>query len=155
MSLCHWSGDSHVVYWLVRKPPPQIRSAIVRLSYSLLSVRFHVCSVQFVNKCHFLSLESGAWYKIFKLRFEFRMMGCFLLAIAVSRAALGSTQPPIQWVPDALSLNIKRSGVKLTHSPPCSAEVKNVWSYTSIPLYVFMEWCIIEHRIYLHGVVLS
>jgi hypothetical protein len=31
-------------------------------------------------------------------------------------------------------------------SPPSSAEVKNAWSYTSIPQHVFMEWCLVKHR---------
>jgi len=26
--------------------------------------------------------------------------------------------------------------------PPSSAEVKDPWSYTSIPPYVFMAWCL-------------
>jgi len=33
----------------------------------------------------------------------------------VSRTALGSTQPPIQWVPGALSLGVKRSGREADH----------------------------------------
>jgi hypothetical protein len=28
----------------------------------------------------------------------------------------------------------------------CSAEVKNAWSYTSIPLYIFMAWYLSNHR---------
>jgi len=32
------------------------------------------------------------------------------------------------------------------HSPPSSAQVKNVWSYTSTPQYAFMEWCLVKHR---------
>jgi hypothetical protein len=59
-----------------------------------------------------------------------------------SREGLGiflfSTQPPIQWVPGALSLGTKRPGCEADHSPPSSAEVKNAWSYTSIPQYTFM-----------------
>jgi hypothetical protein len=47
----------------------------------------------------------------------------FLLATA-SRTALGPTQPPIQWVPGALSLGVKRPGREADHSPPSSAEVK-------------------------------
>jgi hypothetical protein len=45
----------------------------------------------------------------------------------------GPTQPPIQWVPGALSLGVKWPGREVDHSPPSSAEVKNEWSYTSTP----------------------
>jgi len=37
---------------------------------------------------------------------------------------LGPTQPPIQWVPGALFLEVKRPGREADHSPPPSAEVK-------------------------------
>jgi hypothetical protein len=47
----------------------------------------------------------------------------FLFTTA-SRPALGPTQPPIQWVPGALSLGVKRPGREADHSPPSSAEVK-------------------------------
>jgi hypothetical protein len=43
----------------------------------------------------------------------------------------GPTQPPIQSVPGALSLGVKRPGREADHSPPSSAEVKNAWSYNS------------------------
>jgi hypothetical protein len=56
---------------------------------------------------------------------------------------LGLTQPPIRWVPGALSLGVKRPGREADHSPPSSAEVKNACSYTSTP------------PIRLHDVVLS
>jgi hypothetical protein len=46
-------------------------------------------------------------------------------ATAVSWSALGPTQPPIQWVPEALSLRVKRPGHEANHSPPFNAEVKN------------------------------
>jgi hypothetical protein len=41
-----------------------------------------------------------------------------------SRTALGPTQPPIQLVPGALSLGVKRPGREADHSPPSSAKVK-------------------------------
>jgi hypothetical protein len=41
-----------------------------------------------------------------------------------SRTALGPTQPPVQWVPGALSLGVKQPGREADHSPPSSAEVK-------------------------------
>jgi hypothetical protein len=63
---------------------------------------------------------------------------------STSRPALGPTQLPIQWVPGALSLGIKRPGREADQSaPPSSAEVKNAWSYNSTP------------TIRLHGVLLS
>jgi hypothetical protein len=52
--------------------------------------------------------------------------------------ALGSTQPPIQWVPGALSPGVKWSGREADHSLPASAEVKKMWIYTSTPPYAFM-----------------
>jgi hypothetical protein len=65
----------------------------------------------------------------------------FLFSTA-SRPTLGPTQPPIQWVPEVLSLEVKRPGREDDHSPHSSAEVKNAWRYTSTPIR-------------LHGVVLS
>jgi hypothetical protein len=50
-------------------------------------------------------------------------LGIFLFTTA-SRTALGSTQPPTQWMPGASSLEIKRPGLEADHSPPSSAEVK-------------------------------
>jgi hypothetical protein len=61
----------------------------------------------------------------------------FLLT-TVSRPALGPTQLPIQWVPGAHSLGVKRPGREADHSLPFSAEIKNAWIYTSIPPYTFM-----------------
>jgi hypothetical protein len=68
-------------------------------------------------------------------------LGIFLLTTA-SGPALGHTQPPIQWVPAALSLGIKRPGSEADHSPSIT-EVNNAWSCTSTP------------PIRLQGVVLS
>jgi hypothetical protein len=64
----------------------------------------------------------------------------------VSRTTLGFTHLPIQWVANVLSLGLKRPGHKTDHAPLSSNEVKNAWSYTSIPQYVFMEWCLVKHR---------
>jgi hypothetical protein len=65
------------------------------------------------------------------------------LFTTVSKPALRTTQPPIQWVPGAPSLGVKLPGCEYDHSPPPSAEVKNANRYISTPL------------IGLHGVVLS
>jgi hypothetical protein len=52
-----------------------------------------------------------------------RGLGIFPFTTA-SRTALGPTQPPIQWIPGALSLGVKRPGREADHSSPSSAEVR-------------------------------
>jgi hypothetical protein len=50
---------------------------------------------------------------------------------------MGSTQPPVGWVPDALFYGVKRPGSEADHSP-FSADVKNGAAYTSIAPHVIM-----------------
>jgi hypothetical protein len=45
----------------------------------------------------------------------------------------------------------ERSGNEADHAPPCSVDVKNAWSHTSAPPYVFMMWCFIKHIIHLYN----
>jgi hypothetical protein len=52
-----------------------------------------------------------------------RGLGIFPVTI-VFRMTVGPTHPPIQWVPGALSLGVKRLGHEADHSPPSSAKVK-------------------------------
>jgi hypothetical protein len=57
----------------------------------------------------------------------------FLFSTAFS-PALGSIQPPVQWVWGRVGpfLEVKRNGVKMiTCSLSASAEAKTAWSYTS------------------------
>jgi hypothetical protein len=77
---------------------------------------------------------------LIKLFESLQGLGIFLFTTA-SRLTLGPTQPSIQEVPGAVSLGVKRPGHEADHSPPSSAEVKNVWSYTSTSQYAFMVWC--------------
>jgi hypothetical protein len=55
-----------------------------------------------------------------------------------SRPALGSTQPPIQWVPGALSPGVRRPDREADHSHPTSDKVKKTWIYTSTSQYAFV-----------------
>jgi hypothetical protein len=78
--------------------------------------------------------------------------GIFLFATS-SRLTLGPTQPPTQQVPGAFSLDgrgIKWPGHEADYSPSSSTKAKNVRSYTTIPPHIFMVWCLIKHRDFIH-----
>jgi hypothetical protein len=64
----------------------------------------------------------------------------------VSRTALRPTQPPIQRVLGALSLGVKRSGREAGTHFHLVPRSQNAWSYTSIPQYAFMSWCLVKLR---------
>jgi hypothetical protein len=67
------------------------------------------------------------------------------LFVTAFRPALGSAQPPIQGVPEALPVGVKRRRRKTDHLSPSRAKFKNKWSYTSFnPQTVFMAWCLIR-----------
>jgi len=87
------------------------------------------------SSCHFLPLRSKysphqsisrltTGWTIGLAGFEFRRGLKIFHSDTVSRLVLGPTQPPIQWVTEALSLGVKRPGHEADHSPPFSAEVK-------------------------------
>jgi hypothetical protein len=80
--------------------------------------------------------------------------GIFLFVTA-SRPVTG----PMQWVLGSFSLWVKQPGHGADHSSLSSAEVKNVFSYTSThsymsswhgawlsTVYVFMVWYLVKHR---------
>jgi len=58
----------------------------------------------------------------------------------------GPTQLHNKWSPGALSLGVKRPVCTADHSNSSTAEVKNTWSYTYTPPYVFIALCLIKHR---------
>jgi hypothetical protein len=55
-----------------------------------------------------------------------------------SRQTLGSTEPPVQWVPGTLSPEVERPGREADQSSTSSAEVRNAKICTPLPPYVFM-----------------
>jgi hypothetical protein len=69
-----------------------------------------------------IALGYGLDDRGFRVRFP-AGLGIFLFTTA-SRTALGPIQPPIQWVPGAVSLEVEWPGREADHSPPSSAEVK-------------------------------
>jgi hypothetical protein len=96
-----------------------------------LSTRVHINKIIILNKqFHSFSSVGRGWELMF-------------LFTTASRMALGLTQPPIQWLPGALSLEVRQPGLEADHSPPFNAEVKEC-----MELYLHSPIC-------LHGVALS
>jgi hypothetical protein len=62
-----------------------------------------------------------------------------------SRPALGSTKPPIHWVPGALSPGVKRPGREADHRQLVPRSRKYGFIH-SLPPYAFMAKCLIKHR---------
>jgi hypothetical protein len=108
-----------------------------------IQFQLYLCPTQRIVISFFTkSVGTALGWTIGVLGFDSRWgLGIVLLTTA-SRTALEPIQSPIQWVPEALSLGVKRPGREADHSPSSSAEVKYAWSYTSTP------------PIRLHGVVL-
>jgi hypothetical protein len=88
-----------------------------------------ICHIKFLTVTELSGIALG--YGFDDRWFESQQrLGVFLFTTA-SRLAPGPTQPPIQWVPGALSLVVKWPCCEADPSPQSSAEIKNVWSCTS------------------------
>jgi hypothetical protein len=76
------------------------------------------------------------------------MVGCSLNSCMGKRFFSSSVCPDLLCSPHSLLFNtyqsyftgVKKLGHEVNHSPPSRAKVKNEWSYTSTPLYIFMAW---------------
>jgi hypothetical protein len=81
------------------------------------------------------------------LGFDYRRgLGIFLFTTAF-RTALVPIQPPIQWVPGALYLGVRRPGREAHQSPPSSAEVKEfVELYLHFPNTPSWRGAQLKHR---------
>jgi hypothetical protein len=65
-----------------------------------------------------------------------RWVGVRVLVGSRSLVQTGSEVHPASYL---MGTGVKRPGREAGHSPKTSAEVKRMWTYTSIPPYVFME----------------
>jgi hypothetical protein len=94
---------------------------------------------------HLLSYKPG-WlsgialgYGLDDWGFESRKGLGILFFTTVSRPALGPNQPPIQWVPGALSLGVQ--DVKLTTHFNLVPRLRNSGVISPLHPYAFMVWC--------------
>jgi hypothetical protein len=139
--------NSHLEFLMIRNSQNQARSACSLMSGVSLDTVFCIdigdeespdSSVGIVTRA------TGCTIRV--LMFDSRRgMGIFL-STTVSRTALGPTQPPIQWVPGPLFLGSKAAGAWSWPLTSSSTEVKNSWTYTSTPQYVFVARFLVEHR---------
>jgi hypothetical protein len=58
----------------------------------------------------------------------------------------GTPQPPIQWVPGALSLGYSGRGMKLTTHIHLVPRSRMRGAIPPLPQYAFMAWCLVKHR---------
>jgi len=73
----------------------------------------------------------------------------FLFATAVSILTVTSNHLPIQCVLGVLSPGAKRQKREDEHSTPPSADVKNAWSFISIPPHTFITWRFSTDTVYI------
>jgi hypothetical protein len=67
---------------------------------------------------------------------DFRQEEEIFLLSTTSRQATG----PIQWVPEALFLEVNQPERESGHSPQSNAKVNNFWSYVSTTPDNFVSW---------------
>jgi hypothetical protein len=103
-----------------------------------IAVSFHILSILSFRTTHLPIISRYSdWLRVGRPRGRSsspNRVKNFLFSTS-SIPALGSTQPPIQWVPGALFPRVNRPGREADHSPPTSAELKkNVDLYIHSPL---------------------
>jgi hypothetical protein len=118
----------------------------LRSHYMFMKTVQGLQNIPYLKRSRYSSVGAVAKLRVERSGFDSQQGLRIFLFITMSKPALEPTQSPIQLVPGALSLRVKRPELKADHLPPPSAEVKNAWSYISTPQYAFMAWCLIKHR---------
>jgi hypothetical protein len=133
---------SQIYFMLLCSVEPQVFISLFDHMNHSICINYFVCLQLFWSRDTSVGIALGYGLDDQGSRVRFPA-GAGNFSITASRTALGPTQPPIQWVPEALSLGAKRPRREADHSPPSSAVVK-----VCVELYL-------HSPIRLHGLVLS
>lgn len=116
--------------------------------HSTIKITFYILKLVFIFGLQFYYLErtlgirdsiAGVVTRLQYERFGVRIPageGIFLFS-TMARRSTGRTQPPIQWVREALSPGVDRPGSEADYSPVSDVEVKNGGTPT-LPLHAFV-----------------
>jgi hypothetical protein len=122
--------------------------------YFISVIAIYMCVCVCVCLRHQILTSSGIHFNSYSLlidafssrrmRWEHETDHALMLKHKYTVSTLGSTQPPIQWVPGALSSGVKRPRREADHSPPANVLVKKICIYTSTPSHAFTAPCLIR-----------
>jgi hypothetical protein len=154
-----------VPYWCKYSPQSQVQKYLsyikhshqhsIIISYLLLGYRFrwhnhhHQLFLQQIRM--FLIIYWGAGIAPYtdglwagRSEFDSRKRQEISLYSTASSPALHPTQPPVQWVPGALSLGLNWPGSEADQHTYMYCRGQGWWSCNFTPLYVFMAWWLIN-----------
>jgi hypothetical protein len=107
--------------WFHQNTTPAATATRARASEMIIIIKIIVI----IMLLEMIAQSVWQWATVCATRVQFRKKQDIFLYSTASRPVLGPTQPPIQWVPVALSPEVKRPGREADHSSPSNVDVKN------------------------------
>ena len=117
---------------MAAKGKPHVLTKKKPRSYSLLHFTVH-------SECLGYELD------VRRIVVQFPPGGTDILLLANVETRSGTHPLATERVSGNSSSGVKRLGYEADLSPS-GGQIKNAWSYTSTPAYVFIEWCLMVHR---------
>jgi hypothetical protein len=133
MDMFSWSLQEKNSYFLTKFCPPWAKAHVCTLSWVILRKCILINVFSVVGTAFGYGLDDrGVGVRV--------PVGSRFSLLHVVQTGSRPTQPPIQWVPGALSPEVKRPGRETNQLSQTSTEVKKMWIYTSTPPYTSSIW---------------